>query len=190
MTPDPTAPETPATSAELGMLERLLSIRQEIYGELLQRYEDTRINEQVRANAITIVEPADLARQPSTPRVPLNTALGLVAGLATGVILAFLFEGMDDTLRGIEDVRAITTLPIICEIPRGRQVEPHQSEPFREWSSLANASLPPTARTSASVRQPAEDSIFLITSPEPGAGKSTVAANLAYPSPQGVIGSC
>lgn len=171
----------PVSSAELETLERLVSIRQQMYGDLLQRYEDTRINEQVRANSLTIVEPASLAQQPTTPRVPLNAALGLLGGLATGVILAFLFEGMDDTLRGIEDVQAMTTLPILCMVPQlKRRLGSNANLNFSRNGHLllAPAFHQLRARMILSDTEP-KPATFLITSPEPGAGKSTVAANLA-----------
>ncbi|MGD9030879.1 MAG: polysaccharide biosynthesis tyrosine autokinase, partial [Anaerolineae bacterium] len=179
-TPDSADRETPTGSAELGTLERLVSVRQQMYGELLQRYENTRISEQVRANALTIVEPATLPDRPSTPNVPLNAALGLFAGLAMAVILAFLFEGMDDTLRGIEDVQAVTTLPILCQIPeRKRRLAP----PVAPMLSRDNGLLPMPAfhqlRARLTLSDARESTTFLIASAEPNAGKSTVAAHLA-----------
>jgi receptor protein-tyrosine kinase len=97
------------------------------------------------------------------------------------VILAFLFEGMDDTVRGIEDVQAMTTLPIVGQIPERK----------RTWASLVDSAfsraghlLPVTGFHQLAARlllseAMSESTSFLITSPEPGAGKSTVAANLA-----------
>jgi polysaccharide biosynthesis transport protein len=180
-TPDPAARGTPMPNPELVTLERLLSVRQQIYGDLLQQYETVRTNEQLHANAITILEHATVAQQPTTPRVPLNVALGLLAGLATGIILAFLLEGMDDTLRDIEDVQAVSTLPIMCQIPERKLalasiVDPSFSRNGHLLPSSAFQQL--GARLLLSEDMPKSTS-FLITSPEPGAGKSTVATNLA-----------
>ncbi len=180
-TPDPAARGTPMPNPELVTLERLLSIRQQIYGDLLQQYETVRINEQLHANAITLLEHATIALQPTTPRVPLNVALGLLAGLATGIISAFLLEGMDDTLRDIEDVQAVSTLPIMCQIPERKRalasvVDPSFSRNGHLLPSSAFQQL--GARLLLSEDMPKSTS-FLITSPEPGAGKSTVATNLA-----------
>ncbi|HEX9115533.1 MAG TPA: Wzz/FepE/Etk N-terminal domain-containing protein, partial [Anaerolineae bacterium] len=78
-------PNTPALnlpeSAELATLGRLISIRQQLYGDILQRYEAARLNEQLRANSVSISEAAALPPRPSSPRLPLNAALGLLAGL-------------------------------------------------------------------------------------------------------------
>jgi succinoglycan biosynthesis transport protein ExoP len=134
-----------------------------------------------RKNLFTIIELASLPQRPATPRVPLNAALGLSAGLATGVILAFFFEGMDDTLRGIEDVEAITTLSIMGQIPERKRTL--ASVVDRIFSRRGRLLPMPgfhqlSARLLLSEDWPKSTS-FLITSPEPRAGKSTVAANLA-----------
>jgi polysaccharide biosynthesis transport protein len=134
-----------------------------------------------REKLFTIVEPASLAQRPTTPKVPLNAALGLLAGLATGVILAFFFEGMDDTLRGIEDIQVMTPLPILGQIPKRKRtfgliVGPIFSRQARLLPMTAFNQL--GTRLLLSADWPKSTS-FLLTSPEPGAGKSTVAANLS-----------
>ena len=173
--PTPTPGPNPET------LARLVGVRQQIYAELLQKYEDARTSEQLRANAITVAEPAPLPEKPATPRVPLNAALGLLSGFAGGLILAFLFEGMDGTLRGIEDVQAMTTLPILCMVPElKRSLVSHVNLDVSRNGHLPLASAFDhlRARLILSDAKP-ESATFLIASPGPAAGKSTVAANLA-----------
>ena len=134
-----------------------------------------------RKDLFTIVGPATLPRKPTTPKVPLNVALGLLAGLTTGVILAFLFEGMDDSVRGIEDIQAITTLPIIGQIPERKQtLATFVKQIFSRSSRLlpVPAFYQLSARLLLSEEWPKSTS-FILTSPVPGDGKSTVAANLA-----------
>jgi len=172
---------TPIPNPNEEMLARLLSVRQQIFTDLLQKYEAARTSEQLRANAITVVETAYLPQNPATPRVPLNGALGLLGGFAGGLILAFFFESIDDTLRGIEDVHAITTLPILCTIPELKRFLGRDAN--LNFSRNGHYSLTPSihqlrARLILSDGKP-KSTTFLITSPEPSAGKSTIAANLA-----------
>lgn len=172
---------TPVPNPDLETLAHIVAVRQQIYGDLLQRYETARTNEQLRTNAITLVEPASLPEKPDSPKLFLYAALGLVAGLAFGVILAFVFEGMNDTLRGVEDIQAVTPLPILGIVPKLNE----------KFGSKANPIVEPNGRLSSSpafdrlrarlmlLDSQAKSTKILITSPEPGAGKSTVAANLA-----------
>lgn len=171
---------TPIPNPDVEMISKLVSVRQQIYGDLLQRYETARTNEQLRTNFITIVQPAYLPLKPASPIIPLNAALGLVAGLVMGVILAFMFEGMDDTLRGIEDVQSMTSLPILCRVP--------EMESLKKISMSDIPSTPAIEQLSARLilfdAEP-KPTVFLLTSPEPGAGKSTIASNLAVSLAQG-----
>ena len=172
---------TPMPDPDAETLASLVSVRQQVYVDLLRQYETARTSEQLRANAITVAEPAPLPEKPATPRVPLNAALGLLSGFAGGLILAFLFEGMDDTLRGIEEVQAMTTLPILCTVPElKRSLVSHVNLDVSRNGHLPLASAFDhlRARLILSDAKP-ESATFLIASPGPAAGKSTVAANLA-----------
>jgi capsular polysaccharide biosynthesis protein len=44
-------------------------------------------------------------------------AVGLLAGLALGVIAAFLAEAMDRTIRNDHDVETVLRLPVLALIP-------------------------------------------------------------------------
>ena len=170
----PPATGTPMPNLDAETLAQLVTVRQQIYSNLLQQYESARTSEQLRANAITIVEPASLAIRPTTPNMPLNAALGLLAGLAAGVILAFFFEGMDETLRGTEEVQTMTPLPILSMVPELKRRERFpigDSPPAPAFDQLSTRLKLFGAKEKSTT--------YLITSPEPGAGKSTVAANLA-----------
>ena len=58
---------SPADSARVAALSRAVDLKQEVYTALLQQYERTRVAEELRTNALTIVEPATLPREPSKP---------------------------------------------------------------------------------------------------------------------------
>jgi capsular exopolysaccharide synthesis family protein len=163
------------------MLSRLVGLRHQIYNQLLVECEKARINEQFHANAITIVESATIPDEPATPNLPVNAALGLVAGLSMGCVTAFLLTGLDNTLQSIEDVQSITTLPILCKIPELTR----KSAVYRHINlNRCERSFPMAALEQVCAQLTMPDSVpkfksFGVTSPEPGSGKSTFAANLA-----------
>ena len=166
----------------LDILARSVTLYQQIYAELLQRYENARVNEQLRANAITIAEPAELPSSPSSPRMLLNGMLALAGGLALGVLLAFLQNSFDTTLQSSEEIADFTAVPVLSRVPEhpygrrlgiGSRAVPSVRRPrVAEAFELLNIRLA-LAAAERHIRT------VIVTSAEPGAGKSTVAANLA-----------
>jgi len=156
--------------------KRSLDLREETYSRLLGQYESVRVSEAVRANAISVVEPAVVPLAPSKPKKALNIGLGLLVGLVAGVGLAFLFEHMDTTLQTTEQIEKATKLPILGNIPvaKGPQQitfftnNSPQEEAFRSLRTIIFMFDPNTPLQK-----------LLLTSAEPGEGKSTIVVNLA-----------
>ena len=159
-----------------------VNFKEQIYTVLLENYEQARLNEAIRINAITVVEPAGLPREPTQPRTSLNLALGILVGLFAGVGLAILVDSLDSSIRGRDDVERLSTLPILVEIPdsstgwggafRRRSLDPEnnleQSEAFRTLrANLVGGQSDSPAGS------------IMVTSSEPGEGKSTIVAKLA-----------
>lgn len=63
------------------------------------------------------LSPATPAAQPSAPRPKLNAAAAAILGFALALVLAFVLEYLDDTLRTTDDVRRYLALPVIVGIP-------------------------------------------------------------------------
>src|SRR5262249_46286242 len=109
-------------------------------------------------------------------------ALGLVAGIALGIALAFLRERLDDSLRGRLDLETNVGAPVLAVIPRvpGWRNKHQARLVTREQPKSAVAEAYPTLRTSASFTSVQRGlKAIMITSPEAGEGKTTTAANLS-----------
>jgi polysaccharide biosynthesis transport protein len=156
--------------------KRALDLREDTYARQLEQYERARITEAVRANTISIVEPAVVPLAPSKPQKVLNIGLGLILGLVAGVSLAILFENMDTTLHTTEQIEQAAALPTLGNIPvlkRGKkrilfENNSPQNEAFRRLRTNLLA-----------LEEDASLHTLLVTSAEPGEGKSTIVANLA-----------
>ncbi len=71
----------------------------------------------VEATSVKVIDRATLPKVPATPNVKLNTAIGFLLGLVLSVLLVLLLDMLDVTIRSEEDIRKMTDLPILGNIP-------------------------------------------------------------------------
>lgn len=122
-----------------------------------------------------IIDSANSPDTPFSPRTTRNIVLAAFVGLAFGVGLAFLLEGLDSSIRGRRELEELTSgTPILGVIPTLKSKEAlvalgdgPESEVFRTFRAGLEF---------ATMGAPMQ--IFQITSPAASAGKTTVAANL------------
>ena len=132
---------------------------------------------------LTVVDPAQVPTDPTSPRVALNTLVVTVLLLVNAIALAFLLEYLDDTLKSSDDVEAMTGLPTIGAIRPmrlGRGRSPMYGLATLLYPRAAAAEAYRTLRTNvdfANVDNPIRS--ILVTSALPNEGKTTTAANLA-----------
>jgi len=171
------ASPTTAESAQLETLQsRLLTLRS-TYAALLSYATNSAVNH------LAIAESAIAPSAPSSPQVPVNLALGLVAGALVAVALAFLLDHLEDFIKTRDDAERVTGLPVLGLIPRLR------NEPGRNPIYGLVTVLYPRSRASEAFRAlrtnieftaiAAPTRTILITSPQPLEGKTIVACNLA-----------
>ncbi len=169
--------KTPRDNALIDALNQSISLKERTYATLLDQYDQARLNEALRVNSVSVVEPATLPFGPTRPKPETNIVLGVLVGLIGGVALAFLFENLDTTLYTTEQMEAAAQLPTIGKIPSAkgdlkiaRLANGHypQLEAFRRLRTNILASS-----------DPSETKTVVVTSSRRGEGKSTVSVNLA-----------
>ena len=89
----------------------------EVYELLEARIQQARIAESVNLPTVRVVDSATLPSTPSSPNLPMNLALGALAGLAFGLGLAFFREQLDPGLRGRHQVERETGLSVLSMVP-------------------------------------------------------------------------
>lgn len=170
---------TTVTSSELEVLGRQVTLRQQLYADMLMRYEEVRSAEEMRSSAITIVEYAYLPKKPASPNLMLNAILGAAAGVMGGLLLIVALESVSNKVTGSSEVQALTGLPVLAQIPKtgfSRRRVPD----LRRRQALSDVFQSLQVRLQLSEAFSHTDNpVLLVTSPEPGTGKSTVATNLA-----------
>lgn len=169
--------ETPEDVASIDAADQSIALKERTYATLLDQYETARLNEALRANAVSVVEPATPPTGPAKPRPALNITLGIVGGLIAGVGLAVLLENLDTTLYTTEQIETAAQVVTMGKIPEAkddlaiaRLGNGHypQLEAFRRLRTNILAFEDSTS-----------PQVVLLTSAQRSEGKSTVSANLA-----------
>lgn len=168
---------TPAQDVLLATLQNRLTSLQATFATLLS------LASSASANLATVTDPAVAPLIPTAPNVPLNVILGAVGGLLLGIGAAFVAEQLDDSVKTAADVHEACGLATIGSIGQSR-IDPKKEKIYWLVTLLypraAVAESFRSLRTSlqfASIDQDVQT--LLVTSPLPGDGKTTIAANLA-----------
>lgn len=168
--------ESPPVETSIAAASQALEVRERTYTSLLSQYEAARLEEAVRANAISVVEEADTPNRPAKPRHVVNLALGFAVGLVTGVALALLAENLDTTLYTTEQIENATQMETVGQIPAAKDDMAIARLGAGHYPQLESFRR---LRTNILALGNGGTQVALLTSAKRGEGKSTVAANLA-----------
>ena len=110
----------PHKEVELLRLTRDQEVAQEIYLLLVTKQEEIRIQEAMKVSGIHRIDPPVVPEEdkPVKPSKRQNVMIAAVLGLLAGVLLAFLLETLDTTIKTSDEVEAILGLPVLGQIPR------------------------------------------------------------------------
>lgn len=130
---------------------------------------------------ITLIASAPLPNAPVSPNILQNVLLAAAAGLVLAVGVVLLLEYLDDTIKNAEDVERVMQLSAIGSIERISPVrKPEDALITLRHPRSPTAEEYRTLRTNlryAGIENPC--GALLVTSANPGEGKTTTAANLA-----------
>jgi capsular exopolysaccharide synthesis family protein len=127
----------------------------------------------------TTITPAEVPGEPTSPNAKRNLALGGLLGLALGIGLALLRHTLDTKVRSANDIKALSSRPILGDLPMVKAVK----------GGLLSLESDPHGRHAESIRRLRTNILFVdvttgghsfvITSSVPGEGKTTTTINLA-----------
>lgn len=129
-----------------------------------------------------VVEPANLPLTQASPNHLLNGALALFVGVALGVGFAFLRERLDDRLRGRPDVEMQTGSPVLAVVPQVASWKKKDHTPVvtLEEPKAASSEAYRLLRTGLLFAATQKElKTVMLTSANPGEGKTVTVANLA-----------
>jgi capsular exopolysaccharide synthesis family protein len=164
-------------SIQYNIYQREVDTNRQLYDGLLQRYKEIGVAGGVGINNVSIVDVADVPERPSSPRLGLNILLGIVAGIALGVIVVVILEQSDESIADPAEVDRLLGVPLIGSVPMTVGQTPVDALQDRK-SELVDAYLAVQTNLEFSTEHGVPRSIS-ITSTRPGEGKSTTAFALA-----------
>jgi len=180
----------PEQLVELAQLRRDQRSAEELYVSLQEKLQEVRLADEAEIAMADFVRPALVPEDPTLPR-SLLLAAGLLLGLALGVIGAVLRYKIDTKIYTPEDLSKQNFAPLGV-IPDMRKVRANSSPQNGQSTAVAALGSPQNAssaiaeayrRLHMSVQFSGKDrniQTVMVTSPDPGAGKSTTVLNLAF----------
>jgi capsular exopolysaccharide synthesis family protein len=188
--------------AEYNTIKKEAEANAQLYNSLFAKVKEAGIMAEAKSSNVQIVTPALVLDTPTKPNWLLNLAAGLGLGAFAGLLIPFVLERLDHTVRSVEDVRKFTGLgapSLIPEIPssaRTVHVVPGRSWAIRLLSGAAEVRpvdkflldrpRSPEAEavrgvlTSVLLAWPGErrPQVLGVVSSLPGEGKTTLVVNL------------
>ncbi|HET8910364.1 MAG TPA: polysaccharide biosynthesis tyrosine autokinase [Ktedonobacteraceae bacterium] len=165
---------------QIGTLQGQLGVQQANYNQWQTILAQLEISEGQNANFLKVAQPAQINRSPVKPQVLLNTVIGSVAGLFLGLMLALLIELLDTRVHSAEEIARLLNVPLLGNIWQSGDNKAEHDPIVNPEAHHINVEAYRILRTNiqfSSVSKPVHS--FLVTSPLPSDGKSTIAANLA-----------
>ncbi len=176
---------------EYRRLERTKTNNEKLYGLVMERSKESDLASLMRFSNVRVVEEPLEGKSPIRPRVPLNLAMGVVAGLVLGLAAAAGREQLDRSIKSSEDVERSLGLPFLGTLPLAAHLDAKarggaaqaDGEPELLAYEHPNSALAEAARgirTNLIFMSPDQPyRRLLVTSAAPGEGKTTVASAIA-----------
>ena len=189
---------------QISILQQKVATAKDLYTNFLHKMSQAKIESAEQHNNLRLVDPARVPASPIGPNRPRTIIIGLLVSLLSGAMLALLLEYLDNRVKTVEDVARYAQLPALSVIPSirgakspllisnssGRNSE--FSESIRTLREGETAGLAPLGRRSAVAEayRVLRTSVLLscagnppktilVTSAQPGEGKTTTAINTA-----------
>ena len=122
--------KVPGSDVALGALDREYQTKKAAYDLLLQQQQKITLGadaaSQQQSEGIEVVDAAYLPSKPVAPKRLMLAGIGVVAGLALGLLLTAIFEiPLLLTIQSSEDARHYTGLPVLISVPE--LLTPHEA---------------------------------------------------------------
>ena len=168
----------PQQEKEFLTIARQQEIKAQLYIMLLQKREENAITLAATATNGRIIEQALPDNIPVAPKKSMIALVALVLGLGIPVGIIYLRDLLKYKIENGEDVQKLTAVPLVAELPRCKKPE-HGAIVVRENHNDIMEETFRGLRTNLLFMLENDEKVILVSSTQPGEGKSFVAGNLA-----------
>jgi succinoglycan biosynthesis transport protein ExoP len=165
----------PTQSMQLANLQRKAKMAEDIYTALEQKYNEAVVAKTTALSDVSITQTAFASSASVKPNWKLNLLLGLVLGLVLAISGVFMIEFFDNTFKDEHDVQRALPLPVLTSVPQLSATSPNKLPWLRAMTVESFLRLVSALRYSSD--KPLRT--LVITSPNQGDGKSTIAMSTA-----------
>lgn len=165
-------------SIQYNVYQQEVDTNRALYDALLQRFKEIGVAGGVGVNNIAIVDTADVPQRPSSPRLLLNLAISILAGLGLGAALAFALEQLDEAISDPTELQRRLGLPLLGSVPKTDDETTPREALLDRKSDLFDAYIAVQTNLAFTTEHGVPRS-FSVTSTRPAEGKSTTSLALA-----------
>ena len=175
--------EVTAKEYEYSKLSREVETNRNIYDTFFSRSKETEVTSDFNSAVARFTDRAFRPNKPVKPNKPLVVILAFIATMGLGVVIAFVIESLNDSLKSTKDIenelsqRMLGLLPFVVFNKKvGFMLHYYFDESGKKFAESVR-----TLRTSFVLTQLDKTTKTIeVTSSVPGEGKTTTATNLAF----------
>ena len=169
-----------AQLTRLEIIEHDLDWLRNLQDTLLERIAKIKVAEKGPEIRTTVVQEPTEATRPFSPNLRRVLMMTLAGGIAAGLILVYVLDTLDDRFRSAEEMQQQMAVPVLAMV-RQLEVNDTQGIGALQMHVAPNSTECEAFRTLRTALALADNEArhIVISSAEPGDGKTTVLANLA-----------
>src|SRR5881275_2812365 len=108
-----------------------------LYESVLRQIKDTSLTKDVKTNAVSVIEHSPLSHSPVSPSPTKAIVLGLLGGLAVGLMFVLGADTLDRSIKTVDHAEGAFGLPVFAAVPETTEegTVPRLKRQSRAWGS-------------------------------------------------------